>query len=966
MTDYKKTLNLPDTPFPMRGDLARREPGMLKSWQEKNLYNKIRNAAKGRPKFILHDGPPYANGDIHIGHAVNKILNDIIVRSKTMAGFDAPYIPGWDCHGLPIEHQIEKKYGKHLPGNKVRELCRAFAKEQVARQKGDFIRLGVLADWEHPYLTMDFKTEAGIIRAFAKIYRSGYLYEGQKPVNWCIDCGSALAEAEVEYEDKISPAIDVAFEFTNPPGQHVAERFSYTDAAAKAVHGSKISLVIWTTTPWTLPANQAVAVHPDIIYALVRYTRDSQSEPCYLVIAEQLVPSCMARYGITAFDIIATCTGKQLEFLTARHPFNPLESTIICGTHVTLEAGTGLVHTAPAHGVDDYIVGQKYGLTNSNPVGDDGKFHPDMLLVGGMSVWQANDVIIEALEKTGALLKVEKLRHSYPHCWRHKTPIIFRATRQWFISMDRKPASIQPSITPSAAQQVPARTSSDGSLTDNDINTLRAHADAAVSHTRFFPDWGRARLEAMISNRPDWCISRQRNWGVPMALFVHKETHLPHPRTEELLEQVAQRVEQQGIEAWFALDAAELLGEEARNYKKLADTLDVWFDSGTTHDTVLRPDAALAYPADLYLEGSDQHRGWFQSSLLTGCVISHRAPYDALLTHGFVVDGQGRKMSKSMGNVIAPQKIMDMFGADILRLWVASTDYSSELSISDEILKRVVESYRRIRNTLRFLLANLADFNPESDMVPVAQCLEIDRYMLSLMQAFQHDLTQIYDRYEFHLAVHRLHNFCSEDLGGFYLDILKDRLYTTTATGLPRRAAQSTLYHIAHSLVRLFAPILCFTAEEVWTDLTGDADDSVLLHTWHTFPGQTDTDQLIQRWNRLRQLRSQVQKQLEDARTAGKIGSSLAATVEIRAVGEDCTLLESLGEDLRFITITSGARVTPADGTDIIITVTPSPHQKCERCWHYRPEAGSNSSHPTLCQRCIATLGGQDEPRQYA
>ena len=960
MTDYKKTLNLPDTPFPMRGDLAKREPGMLKAWQEKNLYRKVRNAAKGRPKFILHDGPPYANGDIHIGHAVNKILKDMIVRSKTLSGFDAPYVPGWDCHGLPIEHQIEKKHGKSLPGNKVRELCRSFAKEQVERQKADFIRLGVLADWNHPYLTMDYQTEASIIRAFAKVYRSGYLYEGQKPVNWFIDCGSALAEAEVEYEDKTSPAIDVAFEFAGIPGHpHITERFTCIDTTAvQAAHGKKTSLVIWTTTPWTLPANCAVAVHPDITYALLRCIRDNQPDPFYLVIAEQLVQPCMARYGITSFAVIATCTGKQLEFQTVRHPFIPQEATIICGEHVTLEAGTGLVHTAPAHGVDDYIVARKYGLSGTNPVGDDGKFHPDTPLVGGMSVWQANDIVVQALEENGALLKTEKLRHSYPHCWRHKTPIIFRATRQWFISMDKTPAAINAAATASPMQHTPS-----GSDTDS---TLRIHADAAVSHTRFFPDWGRARLEAMIRNRPDWCISRQRNWGVPMALFVHKETHLPHPQTEALLEQIALRVEKQGIEAWFALDASELLGEEAGNYKKLTDTLDVWFDSGTTHDTVLRPDPDLKYPADLYLEGSDQHRGWFQSSLLTGCTINGRAPYDALLTHGFVVDGQGRKMSKSMGNVIAPQKIMDMFGADILRLWVASTDYSSELSISDEILKRVVESYRRIRNTLRFLLANLADFNPETDAVPVAQWLEIDRYMLSLMQSFQHDLTQIYDRYEFHLAVPRLHNFCSEDLGGFYLDILKDRLYTTTAKGLPRRAAQSALFHIAHSLVRLFSPVLCFTAEEVWKDLTGNTDDSVLLHTWHTFPEQADMDSLIHRWTRLRQLRSQVQKQLEDARTEGKIGSSLAAVVEIRASGEDFTLLDSLGDDLRFIVITSEALVIQTSATDITISVMPSTHLKCERFWHYRQEIGSNSDHPALCQRCVATLSGQDEARKYA
>ncbi|AEJ00515.1 Isoleucyl-tRNA synthetase [Nitrosomonas sp. Is79A3] len=935
MTDYKKTLNLLDTPFPMRGNLASREPGMLKAWQEKNLYQKIRSVSKGRPKFILHDGPPYANGDIHIGHAVNKILKDIIIKSKTLAGFDAPYIPGWDCHGLPIEHQIEKKHGKHLPADKVRELCRAFAKEQVERQKADFIRLGVLGDWDNPYLTMNFKTEAGIIRALGKIYQNGYLYQGQKPVNWCIDCGSALAEAEVEYEDKTSPAIDVGFTVQSSEHRSLCDIFGILIPENDTVYA-----IIWTTTPWTLPANQAVSVHPDFVYELIKTTRG------WLILAAELKQACLERYGLTAIEHNGIpCTGISLENLKLQHPFEPRTVKIICGEHVTLEAGTGLVHTAPAHGLDDYFVGQNYGLPSESPVDGNGKFNTNTPLVGGLSVWKANDIVIDTLKTSGHLFCLRKIDHSYPHCWRHKTPIIFRATPQWFIGLN-----LHGKIDAAAQKQ-----------------TLRELAMRAVDTTTFYPTWGKARLEAMIKNRPDWCVSRQRNWGVPMTFFVHKETLLPHPRSLELLEQVAQKIEQQGIEAWFALDAAELLGEEARDYKKLTDTLDVWFDSGTTHDTVVKPNAQLKYPADLYLEGSDQHRGWFQSSLLTGCAIDARAPYDALLTHGFVVDGSGHKMSKSKGNVIAPQKVMDTSGADILRLWVASTDYSGELSISEEILKRVVESYRRIRNTLRFLLANLMDFNPQNDLVAVTDCLEIDRYMLAFTDSFQEDLTQSYQRYEFHQVVHKLHNFCSEDLGGFYLDILKDRLYTAAAKGTPRRSAQTALYHIAHSLVRLFAPILSFTSEEIWEHLTGDTEGSVLLHHWHSFPAQPDTQLLQQRWSRTRTLRSQVLKKLEDSRAQGEIGSSLAATVEIRANSDDFTLLKALGDDLRFVLIVSEVHLIQVSGPQQErIDVVSSTHAKCERCWHYRRDVGHHAEHSTLCERCVANLYGSGEERHYA
>lgn len=929
--DYKKTLNLPDTPFPMRGDLARREPAMLKSWQEKKLYQKIRTVSQGRPKFILHDGPPYANGDIHIGHAVNKILKDIIIKSKTLSGFDAPYVPGWDCHGLPIEHQIEKKHGKHLPANEVRQLCRVFAQQQVDRQKADFIRLGVLGDWEHPYLTMNHTTEAGIIRALGKVYQNGHLYQGQKPVNWCIDCGSALAEAEVEYENKRSPAIDVGFEAVN-------ERDLLAAAMQIQIPADvRVFAVIWTTTPWTLPANQAICVHPEFEYHLVSTARG------WLLLASELMNSCLTRYQLEG-EVMASCKGSALEGVPLHHPFADRTVRIICGRHVTLEAGTGLVHTAPAHGLDDYFVGQQYGLPSDSPVKGDGKFAEQTPLVGGMFVWKANDVVIETLQAGGNLLCVETIEHSYPHCWRHKTPIIFRATPQWFIGMQQPAGS------------------------HSKKKSLRDLALHAVELTQFYPAWGRARLEAMIKNRPDWCISRQRNWGVPMALFVHKETQALHPRTRELLEKVAKLVEQQGIEAWFNLDIAELLEEEAQHYQKLTDTLDVWFDSGTTHETVLKADPQLRHPADLYLEGSDQHRGWFQSSLLTGCAIDGRAPYSALLTHGFVVDGQGYKMSKSKGNVIAPQKIVGTLGADILRLWVASTDYSGELSISDEILKRTVETYRRVRNTLRFLLANLADFNPVADSLPSQEWMEIDRYMLVSTEALQDELVRFYERYEFHQIVTRLHHFCSEDLGGFYLDILKDRLYTTQANGVPRRSAQSALYHIVHSLARMFAPILSFTAEEVWQQLSESTEDSIFLQTWHAFPAQPhDAQALVQRWQQLRELRARVLKQLEDARIQGKIGSSLAAVVEIHVAEENYALLKSLGDDLRFVLITSEVHLQRVDTVaEEAVIVTASTYQKCERCWHYRQDVGSVSDHPMLCSRCASNLSGPGECRHYA
>ncbi len=952
MADYKNTLNLPDTPFPMRGDLAKREPGWVRAWQEKKRYECIRERSAGRPKFILHDGPPYANGDIHIGHAVNKILKDIIVKAKTLAGFDAPYVPGWDCHGLPIELQVEKQHGKNLDPAEFRELCRAYAGEQIERQKKDFIRLGVLGDWDHPYRTMDFAFEANIIRQLALIHAAGFLHQGAKPVHWCVDCGSALAEAEVEYEDKTSPAIDVAFSVADS-----AELARRLNLAAPNV---PVHAVIWTTTPWTLPANQAVAIQAEFDYDLIMTPRG------ILILARELADAALKRYGIDSADVVAQVKGKVLEGLMLQHPFQDRQVPIISGDHVTLEAGTGLVHIAPGHGLEDYVVGNRYGLKVDNPVGDDGRFYASVPDVGGKSIWEANPLIIELLEKNGQLLSHETLRHSYPHCWRHKTPIIFRATRQWFIGMDSR----------------------DQGSGIRDQETLRAMAMQAVESTEFFPAWGRQRLEAMIRNRPDWCISRQRDWGVPIPVFTHKETGELHPRTSELMADVARRVEQGGIEAWFRLEPAELIGADADTYDKSHHTLDVWFDSGSTHACVLKQRAELAHPADLYLEGSDQHRGWFQSSLLTGCATDGHAPYKALLTHGFVVDGKGHKMSKSKGNVIAPQKVMDQYGADILRLWVALTDYSGELSISDEILKRVVESYRRLRNTLRFLLANTADFNPRSDALPVAEWVEIDRYALAFTRKLQDELIGHYEDYEFHQVAQKLQSFCSEDLGGFYLDILKDRLYTTGARSVARQSAQSALYHIAQALTRLMAPILSFTAEEVHAVLSaggslltpalspqggargtelGCFEDSVFFHSWYELPEQSGESELLEKWADVRQFREVVTKRLEEKRTQGLIGSSLQAELDINASGQTYESLARLQDDLRFVLITSRATLQRSpDGAAVLMEVTPSSYGKCERCWHYREDVGSQAEHPGLCGRCHSNLYGDGEQRVHA
>ncbi|MEE7625696.1 isoleucine--tRNA ligase [Methylobacter sp. Wu8] len=940
--DYKKTLNLPNTAFPMKGNLAQREPEQLKKWNQADLYNKIRQEFAGRPKFILHDGPPYANGEIHIGHAVNKVLKDIIVKSKSLSGFDAPYVPGWDCHGLPIELQVEKKIGK--AGVKVspavfRKACREYAGKQVNIQKEAFIRLGILGDWEHPYLTMDFAFEADIVRSLGRISQNGHITKGAKPVHWCTDCGSALAEAEVEYEDKHSPAVDVRFQVVDEAGF-----LSRCHHAPEHDGSGPLSVVIWTTTPWTLPANQGVALNPELEYSVVQCEKDGNKER--LVVAEALLKDAMLRYDIENYHVIAYCKGSELEHQLLQHPFYDRQVPIILGDHVTTEAGTGAVHTAPGHGQDDYVVGLKYGLPVDNPVGNDGVFLPNTEIFAGEHVFNANAHVLEVLEQKGKLLHHVAILHSYPHCWRHKTPIIFRATPQWFISMDK--------------------------------NKLREQALSEVKRVAWIPEWGQARIESMMEGRPDWCVSRQRTWGVPIAFFVHKETGELHPRTAELVEQVAQRIEQQGIEAWFELGAAELLGDEAEHYEKMTDTLDVWFDSGVTHACVLDKREQLHFPADLYLEGSDQHRGWFQSSLLASVAMKEVAPYKAVLTHGFTVDADGKKMSKSKGNVVAPQSVMKNLGADVLRLWVAATDYRGEMSVSDEILNRTSDGYRRLRNTARFLLSNLNDFDPAQHAVADKDLLALDRWVVDRAYTLQEEVKAAYETYQFQHIYQKVHHFCVIDLGGFYLDIIKDRQYTAKADGLARRSAQTAMYHVLEALTRWLAPIISYTADEIWQYLPGERSGSVFLETWYQGLTKLDDDSVLNRefWQKIMTVRAAVGKELEKSRAKGDIGSSLNAEIELYCNAEFFDALSRLSDELRFIFITSNASVmaeqnapedaiqTEIDGVKLKVVV--SEHEKCVRCWHQRPDVGKTAEHPELCGRCVENVAGDGEHRQYA
>ena len=950
-TDPRSTLNLPETPFPMRGDLSKREPGWAREWDEKGIYRKLRDARRGAPKFILHDGPPYANGQIHMGHAVNKILKDMIVKERQLEGFDAQYIPGWDCHGLPIENAIEKKFGRNLPRDEMQAKSRAFATEQIALQMADFKRLGVLGEWDHPYRTMDFKNEADEIRAFKRVVERGFVYRGLKPVHWCFDCGSSLAEFEIEYADKKSLTVDVAFLCAEPERLAAAFGLAQLDKPAFAV--------IWTTTPWTIPANQALNLNPDLPYALVDTPRG------LLLLAQSLVEKCLERYQLSG-NVLGVTAGKALAGIHFKHPLAHVDagydrlSPVYLADYATADDGTGLVHSAPAYGVEDFNSCVAHGLALDdilNPVQGNGRYAADLPLFGGLNIWKANPDIVTALRDADRLFASSELLHSYPHCWRHKTPVIYRAAAQWFIRMDDGVGVFTKDKAPS---------------------TLRQMALAAIEQTAFYPENGKTRLHDMIAGRPDWCISRQRSWGVPLPFFIHKDSGELHPRTMEILDIAADMVESGGIEAWSKASAESIIGvEDAARYFKSSDILEVWFDSGTTHTTVLKgshpgsgheeidPRTGAPGPeADLYLEGHDQHRGWFHSSLLTACAMVGRAPYRGLLTHGFTVDAQGRKMSKSLGNGVDPQETWKKLGAEIIRLWVAASDYSGDIAGDEKILARVVDTYRRIRNTLKFLLANTSDFDHAADAVPHDQLLEIDRYALSRAARLQADILAHYQVYEFHPVVSKLQIYCSEDLGSFYLDVLKDRLYTTAPKSLARRSAQTALWQITQAMLRWMAPFLSFTAEEAWQ--VAGKSESIFLETFAKF-GPVD-DALMAKWTRIREIRDQANKVIEELRSAGKVGSSLQANLELRSNASDRDLLASLGEDLRFVFITSVVSLDPvaaADGS-LSIGVQASSSPKCERCWHYRDDVGQNAAHPAFCSRCCSNLDGPGESRRFA
>ena len=946
-TDYKATLHLPATEFPMRGDLPKREPQTLARWEADGLYAQLRANAKGRPLFVLHDGPPYANGAIHLGHAVNKILKDIIVKSKYVAGFDAPYVPGWDCHGLPIEIAVEKKYGKvgvKLDAEQFRQKCREFANEQIDIQRKDFKRLGVIGDWENPYRTLDFKFEADEIRALAKIVANGHLLRGAKPVHWCFDCGSALAEAEIEYQDKRSPAVDVAY-----PVRDVKAFAAAMDVVVPA--DVEVAVPIWTTTPWTLPASLAVSLGPDLDYVLVEGPA-YRGKRRWLLLAEALAERASQRYGVSDFVVHAHAKGSALEGIVLHHPFAvegnayaEREIPLILGNHVSAEDGTGAVHTAPGHGQEDFVVGQHYGLIEKytagqmNPVDGRGVYLPSTppageLVLAGTHIWKANDALVEALRKTGALLAFHTLEHSYPHCWRHRTPVVFRATPQWFISMEQA--------------------------------HLRRDALAAIKHVKWYPEWGQARIAGMVEGRPDWCISRQRTWGVPITLFVHRETGEVHPRTVELMATIADEVEQGGVDVWYALDARELLGEEAAHYDKTTDILDVWFDSGVTHETVLR-ERGLGKPADLYLEGSDQHRGWFQSSLLTGVAIDTHAPYKQCLTHGFTVDENGRKMSKSLGNGIEPQDIMKTLGADILRLWIASADYSNEMSLSQEILKRNADAYRRLRNTARFLLSNLDGFDPVRDLVQPADMVALDRWVVHRAHEVQQKIIAAYERYDFAEIVQALLNFCSVDLGSLYLDVTKDRLYTMQEASRGRRSAQTAMFHILEAFTRWVAPILSFTADEIWGYLPGERVANVLFSTWYEglSPLPADAPLGAEDFDKLLALREQMAKVLEPMRANGVIGAALDAEITVSASPELASRWTPLAEELRFLFISGDVTVTAVNADEVFVMAQPTSKEKCVRCWHRRADVGADASHPELCTRCVSNIEGVGEDRKW-
>ena len=936
-TDYKSTLNLPKTGFPMRANLAQREPAMLKEWQETDVYGQIRRARAGCEKYILHDGPPYANGDIHLGHAVNKVLKDIVVKSRTMSGYDAPYIPGWDCHGLPIEHNVEKKIGK--AGVKVdysvfRQKCRDYAMKQVAGQSKDFIRLGVFGDWDNPYLTMNFAVEADIIRALGKIVANGHLTQGYKPVFWSVVGGSALAEAEVEYQDKTSFSIDVAYPVAQP---------SQLETAFPSLPGEgDISILIWTTTPWTIPSSQAISVGADLTYCLVQCEKNGTQRR--LICAEALLESVMQRLEMDNFQVLATCPGSALENIVASHPFYVREIPVLLGDHVTTEAGTGCVHTAPDHGMEDFVVAKQYGIGTLNYVLGNGTFRDDVEIFAGEHVYKVDQHVIDVLREKHCLMAVGQITHSYAHCWRTKTPLIYRATPQWFVSMEK--------------------------------NGLLASAKQAIKQVSWHPDWGQARIEGMLDNSPDWCVSRQRTWGVPITLFVHKQTGELHPDTANLIEKVAAHVETGGIDSWYATDAKDLIGSDADDYQKVTDTLDVWFDSGVTHASVIGAREELSYPADLYLEGSDQHRGWFQSSLKTAIAINGTAPYKAVLTHGFTVDENGRKMSKSLGNVVSPQKVINELGADVLRLWVASADFSAEMTVSDDIINRAADSYRRIRNTARYFLSNIDGFDPSVHLVAHSDLVALDRWAIDCAAQLQDEVIEHYENFQFHQIYQKLHNFCVRDMGGFYLDIIKDRIYTCAENSQARRSAQTALFHIAEAFVRWITPILSFTAHEIWNFMPGDRRQSVFVAQWYPLQRLGDQERLERDdWTAILAAKEAINKVLEEQRSQGEIKGSLGAEVALYADPALFKSLSKLGDELRFVTMTSKAELLPMSSVNglaestmagLRVDMSKSAATKCVRCWHFMDDVGSNAKHPAVCGRCVSNITGQGEVRIYA